>query len=180
MIRVPIETLPDENAAPPATELKRKLRELEVSTHALEGAHAIEASRWERWTRDLSWAGIILSTIVSASIFTSLATNADKWAKVAVGIVSLLVAVVTAFNQKNLFKGQADGHTAASRAYADLYSQAGHIPVQFENDEISRDQAEKKLIELEAKREELERKPPMASRAAYQDAFMWARNVEEL
>lgn len=167
-------------SAAPTVELTRKLRELEVSTHALEGAHTIERSRVERYNRNLATAGVILSLIVATSVYATLAVSPEGWAKVIVGTLSVIVAVVTGLNQKGLFTDQAAAFREKSLAFGALYTKAGRIPVELEHGTITRDDAEKKLNELQEEREKLEKEPPTASAKAYQEAFEWARKAAKL
>lgn len=167
-------------AGPPTVELRKSLRELAVSTHALEGAHEVDLDRWQSYTRRLSLAGVVLSAIVATSVYATIAVSPETWAQITVGSLGVLVAVLTAVNHYGPFTDQAESHRKASRAYAGLYTRARRIPVELENHEITREQAEKKLNELQDEREKLEDELPAASLEAYREAFSWAKDSKAL
>ena len=161
------------------TEFHARAVELRDTAQTFETAHAYGQTRYEQLTFGLRVTTLVLSTVVSASIFISLATNPSTAAKITVGVLGLLTTISAALNHSRLFAAQATAHRKALAAYGSVYNEAGQMLVALEGGDIPPEEARQTLSSLWDRAEELEGAPPHVSLHQFKKAHKWAKNEQE-
>jgi hypothetical protein len=152
-----------EKAPPKGTEtVTADLEELRRGTRAFEVAHVRDKEHYERLKRALGLAVVILTTVTGTAIVTSLAAsqNASTAAKIVVGILSVLSAVVAAVNEKGPFGDQVTAHGDTATSFIKLHRKAIVLDRDWMTGKIDQDEAEKQLGELEASYDDLKETSP--------------------
>jgi hypothetical protein len=154
------------------SEFHERTVELREIAQTFQAAHAYAQKTYERLSFWLTLVTVVLSTIVSGSVFASLATSPSTTAKITVGCLGLLTAVAAALNHSGLFAAQASAHRKALAAFGAVYNEAGQMLVALEGGDISPPQARQTLASLWDRQEKHEAEPPHVSH--FKRAHNWA------
>lgn len=90
-------------------------------------AHAEAASRARRTSIFLGIPAVALSAVVGSAIFASIDKEPSRYLQIAVGLLSLLTAILTAFQTFLRLDEQVQNHESASRAFGSIRRNLGQL-----------------------------------------------------
>jgi protein-S-isoprenylcysteine O-methyltransferase Ste14 len=103
-------------------EQKQKLKEWQGNFQIFLRGHYDAANRCERLNLWFGIPVVVLSTLVGTSIFSALGLeSAPPWAKILVGCVSLLVAILAALQTFLRYSERGEKHRIAGASFAALH-----------------------------------------------------------
>ena len=154
-------------------ELASSIRRLLVETWSFAVAYRRKENRALQTRGRLYLSSIILSAVVGTSIYVSLATSVQTWAKWLVGAVSLLVAVLSVLNERGGYGAAASQSQAAAETYSILRDDVEKLLNRYSTGRMDSSKAEEKLEKLHIRNDEVNDKTPSIGRKEYEEANDW-------
>jgi MinD-like ATPase involved in chromosome partitioning or flagellar assembly len=152
------------------------LAELKRGSRAFEVAHIRDKEHYERLRRRLGIVVVVLTAATGTAVVTALAATTGTVAKVVVGTLSVLSAVVAALNEKGPFADQLQLHAKAASSFNKLHRKAVVLDRSWTTGRVDQKEAERQLTELETAYDELEDAAPDVR--AYERAHAWVEGEE--
>ncbi|UJR85643.1 Hypothetical protein I5071_77230 [Sandaracinus amylolyticus] len=134
-------------------------------------AHLLAATRLSARHYQLGVPAVVLSAIVGSTVFASLDTSIELGAKVAVGITSVLAAVLAALQTVLRYAERAEKHRIAAAQYNTIHR---HIELSLATREL--DALVEEAADIRARIDELETGAPDLTARAWREARQPARS----
>jgi hypothetical protein len=131
-------------------------------------AHLQEAARMDRYGRLLGLAVVILTTIVGTSAFAAIQGDPSVEAKVAVGTISVIAAVLAAVKEFAAFGKRTAEHTSAAATYLGLRHKAEELIVKLRRPDT--DKVIDEIAKLDTAFDKEQASEPPLSDRRYQEA----------
>jgi hypothetical protein len=141
-----------------------------------EVAHTRDKAYYAKLTRYIGIVVLILTAATGTAVVAALATSTATWAKVFIGISSVLAAVAAALNQRGPFGEMVKLHATAASSYNALNRKVRDLDRQLKIGQIDPNDADRQLTKLEASYDDLEDKSPDVR--DYKGAQSWVEGQE--
>lgn len=99
-------------------------------------AHAVAATTFHRRNLLLGIPVVILTTIVGTAVFGSMATSPSTWAKIIVGLLSLVAASLASLQTFLRYSETSEKHKAAAVKYGSLRREVEELLVTGKKEEV--------------------------------------------
>lgn len=183
-MQVPIKSVAPNGLADELVERVRKefqhsadveaLRERSRSFHILEVGHTREAGRCEKKGRFFGLLVVMITTAIGTAAFAQLGEGTGTAAKIVVGSVGALAAVLAAFKENAAYGKSSADHQKAGADFGALHHTAEEMLLKYQRDADFRvKEFDEKLQTLDKDRADLMRKSISLSGRAYDWAENW-------
>lgn len=152
---------------------RENLRQRSNSLHIKEVGHARVSGRSDRWGRLIGLAVVILTTITGTTVFTELGNSTGTAAKIAVGVIATIAAVLAAVKEQAAFGKASAAHAEAAANYGALHHHVEKLILDWESKAPSAADLDKELEGLNKKEGDLNQKAPVLGGRAYDWAKQW-------
>jgi len=138
-----------------------------------DNAHYLAAERAFRWHKRLGIPLVVTATVVSTSLFATLARDSSFGWKLATGIVSIVAVVLSGVQTFLNFGERAPKHVAAAGGYSVQRRRLEHFLLKYDHDETTEEDRKTALAELQGIMDELDqldRSSPLIPTDLYEEA----------
>lgn len=147
------------------TEQLEKLKEWQGNFQRFLGGHYEAANRCERLNLWLGIPVVILSALVGTSVFSALRSETTPaWAKIVVGLVSILVAILGSLQTFLRFSERGEKHRIAGASFAALHKEVDQLLVLSPNSDPKLEAA---MTSLRTRWDKLSKESPTIPRDIY-------------
>ena len=161
------------------TRIDSGLANVTRQSRAFEVAHIRDKEHYERIKRAFSLTVVVLTAVNGTAVVAALTTGdtSETWAKVTVGVLTILSAVAAALNDKGPFGEQVDAHGKAASSFTKLYRKGVKTARDWSTGQIDQEETEKLLNELETNYDDLKNSSPDVRN--YKSAHEFAEQEEK-
>jgi len=141
--------------------------------------HYNASHRYASYHRFLGIVIVVLTTFMGTSVYYSLSASEVVSAKVVVGILTVLIAILVSLQTYFNFEKRALNHKVTADRYLWLMKEAKRLLSYYNDGSKTLDEVQKELERLSQKVMDIQRDEPVTSNKDYEDAKKGIANGEE-
>lgn len=158
------------------TDALAHLRQRSESLHIKEVGHARLSGRLDRYGRLIGLAVVILTTVAGTTVFAELGKNTGTAAKITVGVITAVAAVLAAVKEHAAFGKSSATHLEAAAKYGAIHHHIEEKILDYECEAPSEAALDKELEQLNRDESELNRTAIVLGGRAYDWAKRWVED----